>query len=99
MKRSSSPVPSPDKPTALPGTGTLPLASVSVKNLAMRAGKKEEEPHKFGLFGLSQTVTAVLASAVWMSVSSGLILLNKVKRGAAQCVLQWHKLRAGSAAW
>jgi hypothetical protein len=35
------------------------------------------DAHQFRLFGLSKVVIAVVASVAWMSVSSGLILLNK----------------------
>lgn len=36
-----------------------------------------DSSHQFKLFGLSKVVIAVIASVAWMSVSSGLILLNK----------------------
>lgn len=44
------------------------------------AQKQDDSPgmsHKFTLLGLSSGAIAVLASVTWMSVSSGLILLNK----------------------
>lgn len=36
-----------------------------------------EESHRFTVFGLSQVYVAIISSVLWMTVSSGLIMLNK----------------------
>lgn len=42
-----------------------------------QGGEAPSEAHQFKMFGLSKVVIAVVACGAWMSVSSGLILLNK----------------------
>ncbi|KAG7674874.1 putative sugar phosphate/phosphate translocator [Nannochloris sp. 'desiccata'] len=37
----------------------------------------DDESHKFSILGLSPAIIAIVSSIAWMSVSSGLILLNK----------------------
>ncbi|KAL4439240.1 hypothetical protein ABPG77_004142 [Micractinium sp. CCAP 211/92] len=41
------------------------------------SGGGAPDSHQFTIFGMSKVVVAVVASLAWMSVSSGLILLNK----------------------